>query len=254
MIMRALSLLFVLALAAAPALGEDAFVGNKGFRAGLHQDKTPDSPILKLVPAGATLQVLKREEPASLVRDADGVQGWIDNSYLAAEAPVEPSQGQDQRKRSVELEQQLEQSRAEVAQMELRLNSSGKASEDFKLAQQLKRQNQDLEQQLKQEKLRGGEAQVELTELRKRIGMNSDTESLYKELAGLQAENKLLRISVGEKVEGAAASAAGEMANDPDFELSQFAATAAILLLMGFGGGVYLMDFLNRRRHGGFRV
>jgi hypothetical protein len=27
-----------------------------------------------------------------------------------------------------------------------------------------------------------------------------------------------------------------------------------VLLALGFGAGVYLLDFLNRRRHGGFRV
>ena len=93
---------------------------------------------------------------------------------------------------------------------------------------------------------------MELTELRKRIGMNSDTESLLQELAGLQAENKQLRISVGEKVGAAVASERGIMGRS--FELGQFAATAVVLLLLGLGGGVYLMDYLNRRRHGGFRV
>ena len=249
---RILSCLLIMVLAAAPALGEDAFVGSKGFRAGLHQDKAADSPILKLVPAGATLQVLKREERTSLVRDSDGVQGWIDNSYLAAEAPTASAQGQEQVQRIEALEKQLEQARTEQVQLEARLTGSGKASDDFKLAQQLKRQNQDLEQQLKQEKLRGGEAQVELTELRKRIGMNSDNESLLQELAGLQVENKQLRISVGEKVGAAVASDQRILGHSLD--LGQFAATAAILLLLGLGGGVYLMDYLNRRRHGGFRI
>jgi len=252
MTLRDLTLLFVLTLAATPALGEDAFVGSKGFRVGLHQDKVTDSPILKLVPAGASLQVLKHEERTSLVRDSDGVQGWIDNSYLATDAPSDSAQGQEQLKRIEDLEKQLEQARAEQAQLEARLTGSGKASDDFKLAQQLKRQNQDLEQQLKQEKLRGGEAQVELTELRKRIGMNSDNQSLIQELAGLQAENKQLRISVGEKVGSAVASEQGLMGRTMD--LRQFAATAVVLLLLGLGGGVYLMDYLNRRRHGGFRV
>ncbi len=254
MIIRALSLMWILILATGPALAEDGFVGTKGFRAGLHQDKTPDSPIIKLVPAGAALQILKREEPASQVRDAEGVQGWIDNGYLATEAPATSAQGQDQRQRIEDLEKQFEQSRTEITQLETRLTGSGKASEDFKLAQQLKRQNLDLEQQLRQEKLRGGETQVELTELRKRIGMNSDTESLYKELASLQAENKQLRISVGDKVENAGAAQTGGMAQGVEFEFSQFAASAIILLLLGFGGGIYLMDYLNRRRHGGFRI
>lgn len=254
MMTRTLPLLFALMLAAAPASGEDVFVGAKGFRAGLHQDKAADSPIVKLVPAGATLQVLKREEQVSLVRDSEGVQGWIDNSYLAAEAPAESAQNLDQRKRIEDLERQLEQSRADLAQMEARLNGSGKASEDFKLAQQLKGQNQELEQQLKQEKLRAGEIQVQLTELRKRIGMNSDTESLYKEIAELQAENKKLQIGAGGKVADEAPATPAAAALLADFDLTRFAASAVIVLLLGFGGGVYLMDFLNRRRHGGFRV
>lgn len=233
---------------------EDAFVGSRGFRAGLHQDQASDSPILKLVPAGSALQVLKRAEQSSLVRDGEGVQGWIDNSYLATEPPAESAQGEAQRKRIEELEKQLEQSRAEIVQMETRLTGSGKAGDDFVQMQQLKRQNQDLDQQLKQEKLRAGETQVELTELRKRIGMDSDTEALLAEIASLQAENRNLRINSG-VAEGDTAGAPGREDRAGSTELAQFAAYAiVVLLLLGFGGGVYVMDFLNRRRHGGFRV
>lgn len=246
--------LMILLLAAAPASAEDAFVGSKGFRAGLHQEKSPASPIVKLVPAGAALQVLKREEQVSLVRDSDGVQGWIDNSYLATEPPAESAQGQDQRKRIEDLEQDLAQARTEVTQMEARLNGSGKASEDFRLAQQLRRQNQELDQEVRKEKLRTGELQVELTELRKRIGINSDNESLYNEIAALQAENRKLKVEAGDEVPGVATGATAGLIAAGRSDPGSFAAYAAIVLLLGLGAGVYLMDWLNRRRHGGFRV
>lgn len=246
--------LVVLLLVAAPATAQDVFVGSKGFRAGLHQDKSTASPVVKLVPAGAALQLLKREEPVSLVRDSEGVQGWIDNSYLATEPPAESAQGQDQRKRIEDLEQQLAQARAEVTQMEARLDGSGKASEDFRLAQQLRRQNQELDQEVRKEKLRTGELQVELTELRKRIGVNSDNESLYNEIAALQAENRRLKVEAGETVPGTVTTATAGLIAAGRSDPGSFAAYAAILLLLGLGAGIYLMDWLNRRRHGGFRV
>lgn len=251
---RRLLPLILCACAALPAAAEDAFVGSKGFRAGLHQDRTAASPIVKLVPAGAALQVLKREQQVTLVRDTEGVQGWIDNSFLATEPPVESADGQELRQRIGNLEQQLAQSQAETAQMEARLDGSGKASEDYKLAQQLRRQNQDLEQQIKQEKLRTGDLQVEITELRKRIGVNSDNESLYNEISALQVENRKLRISAGEPTPGdEAAAAASPVRGRFDFGTMAMYAVG-VLLLLGFGLGIYLMDYLNRRRHGGFRV
>lgn len=246
-------LLACLVCVALPTAAEDAFVGSKGFRAGLHQDKSTASPIVKLVPAGAALQVLKREAQVALVRDSEGVQGWIDNSYLAAEPPAESADGQDLRKRIESLEQQLAQAREEATRMEARLDGSGKASEDYKLAQQLRRQNQELEQQVNQEKLRTGELQVEITELRKRIGMNSDNESLYNEIAALQAENRKLRVAAGELAPGDGDAASAGPAHGR-LDLRAIAAYAVIVLLLGLGGGIYLMDYLNRRRHGGFRV
>ncbi len=247
-------LLLILLLVTASASAEDAFVGSKGFRAGLHQDRVPGSPIVKLVPAGAALQVLKREERVSLVRDGEGVQGWIDNSYLATEPPAESAQGQDQRKRIEDLEQQLAQARTELAQMEVRLDGSGKASDDFKLAQQLRQQNQLLEQDIRKEKLRTGELQVELTELRKRIGVNSDNESLYNEISALQAENRRLKVEAGGTASGDGAGAAAGLIAAGRSDPGSFATYAVVLLLLGFGGGAYFMDWLNRRRHGGFRV
>lgn len=253
--MRAPLLLMALAVAAPAAQAEDAFVGSKGFRAGLHQDAAPESPIVKLVPAGAALQILKREQQATLVRDSDGVQGWIDNSYLAAEPPAETAQGADQRKRIEDLEQQLKQSQAEARLLGDRLAGSGKAGDDFRQLQQVKKEKQDLEQQLQQEKLRNGESQVELTELRKRIGMDGDTESLLKEISDLQADNRRLRIASGNGQGAEAESLDGAGPVGSRFELNQFAISAiVVLLLLGFGGGIYVMDYLHRRRHGGFRI
>jgi hypothetical protein len=256
--MTRIAALVLFALLGAAARGEDAFVSTTGFHAGLHQDRGTGSPIVKLVPAGAALQVLKREDKVTMVRDSDGVQGWIDNSFLAAEPPAESADDREQRRRIEDLERQLQQARTELEQMEARLAGSGKASEDFRLAQQLKRENAELERQLRQEKLRAGEVQVELTELRKRIGMSSDNESLYREIAALQAENRKLRIVAGEAAEGGDAAPAGAdggaMAALTEMDPARFAASAAVLLLIGFGGGLYLMDYLNRRRHGGFRV
>jgi SH3 domain protein len=253
--MRAAILLPGLVAAAMTVHAEDAFVGSGGFRAGLHQEQSSDSPIVKLVPAGAVLQVLKREQQATLVRDSDGVQGWIENSYLATEPPAASPQGEAQRKRIEDLERQLEQARAELAQMESRLTGAGKAGDDFRQLQQVKREKQGLEQQLQQEKLRSGEAHVELTELRKRIGMDGDTESLLKEIADLQAENRKLRIDSGAAAGPGGDGDAGVVVTDGRIDLGRLAASAiVILLLVGFVGGIYVMDYLNRRRHGGFRV
>ena len=55
---------------------------------GLHEDKTPESPIVKVVPSGTRLELIKQEDNLSFVSDASGITGWVDNSYISDAMPA----------------------------------------------------------------------------------------------------------------------------------------------------------------------
>jgi uncharacterized protein YgiM (DUF1202 family) len=55
---------------------------------GIHRDRTPDSPIIQVVPTGAPIEVVERNGDFVQVRTADGVTGWVDASYVMDEKPA----------------------------------------------------------------------------------------------------------------------------------------------------------------------
>jgi SH3 domain protein len=246
----ACALLLVCAAAAAQT-PEKVYV-TRDFKAGLHEEKSVDSAITTLVSSGVALEVVKRENPLSFVRTADGVTGWIDNSYLVAAPPTDDAELKQARERADALERRAAELQKQIADLETR-PAGGGGPADSNLYETLRKQNADLEQTLKEERLRAGELQVQVSELRKRIGMNSDNASLYDRIGELETENKQLQVSLAgaAAADGGASNAAGSGVR---MGFRSIAAWLALVLVAGFGGGIYLMDYLNRRRHGGFRV
>lgn len=216
---------------------------TREFKTGLHEERSIDSAITALIAAGTALEIVKREEPLSFVRTPDGATGWIDNSYLVAEAPSAGAELKQERERADALERRV----AELQQQAPAADSA--ASGGGEMADALRKQNAELEQSLKQERLRAGELQVQVSELRKRIGINSDNASLYDRIDELQSENKRLQVALS----GAGAAGGTETGGGAPAARSLLA-WFVLVLIAGFGGGIFLMDWRNRRRHGGFRV
>ena len=251
-----LSALLLCLVLAGPAAAETAYVTGE-INVGLHQDRTLDSPIVKLVPTGTELEIVKKESPLSSVRDADGVTGWVDNSYLASTAPAAGSGGAG----NAVLEQQLAEANQRAEDLEARLAATPApgASESQQL-QALRSQLATADQQLKEERLRSGELQVQAAEARKRAGMDSGNAALYEQIDQLEADKKTLEVQLAAYQQGtplpAAESAGPETAGEGwrKLGLGRLAAYIAIFLLVGFGGGMYFFDYLGRRRHGGFRI
>jgi len=240
----AAALALLLLSAAAPAQSPEKGWVTRDFKAGLHEEKAVDSAITTLVTSGTALEIVKRENPLSFVRTQDGVTGWIDNTYLVATPPTDSAELKQARERADALERR-------VAELEKQPAAGGgpvNAGSDSSLT----KANADLEQALKEERLRAGELQVQVTELRKRIGMNSDNAALYDRIGELEAENKQLQVSLSDgPATGDRTTGSGTAAG---LGMRSIAAWLALVLVAGLGGGIYLMDYLNRRRHGGFRV
>jgi hypothetical protein len=190
------------------------------WQVGLHADKLVTSPILKLVSIGTALEVVKTEDSTSFVRTPDGIEGWVDNSYLV-----------DQPTTAVPA-----------------VSSATDAGVT---------QDTSLEQQLKSERVRTGELQVELAELRKHLGQANDDKSLYEKIDQLAMEKKELEVQLAKILEGTVPEAAGVPPGpDPDsfYNFRNLLISLVVALIAGVIGGLYLMDFIYRRRHGGFRI
>lgn len=74
-------------LAVAGARAETVYVTDKMYIA-LRAGPTKDALSVKTIASGATLEVLERQEKYARVRDAEGVEGWLDALYLVSEPPA----------------------------------------------------------------------------------------------------------------------------------------------------------------------
>ena len=239
-------LVLVLALTVVSAVtGETVYLTNQ-FQVGLHQDKSPDTPIIKTIPSGTALELIKQEKNSAYVRDPQGVSGWIDNSYLVQQPPA----GTDSAKLLAEnndLEKKLEDANHQISQLRSNMATSGGKDQN------------DLQQQLNAERIKTGELQIQLAELKKRLGQNNDTDSLYKQIEALKEKNMTLKIQLaGEQDKDEKAGTGGQQNGDSTGLLQQDWKRSVvyffIYILIGMVLGIYILDYYNRRRHGGFRV
>lgn len=230
------------------------------LRAGLHEEKTLDSPIVKTVPSGTQLELIKREAKLSFVRDTDGATGWIDNSYLKQQSPAN-AQMQPLKDKNAVLEKQLAETTQKLEQINAKLSDQANAGQAATALEALKKQHASLQQQFKSERLKVGELQVQLAELRKRIGQDNSNASLYEQLAQLQRDKKNLQVQLAGALDNDQLSSPVATSNlVPDQQYQNMSGWRdlltylAIAATIGLAAGIYLMDYLNRRRHGGFRV
>ena len=227
-------------------------------KAGLHEQKSLDSPITKLVGSGTELEIIKREDTLSFVREPEGTTGWIDNSYLGSDAGGATGQLKEALDRADVLERRLAEAQQQIADLSAGKGATSvQSGTDSQRNETLKKQSEDA-QQLKEERLKSGELQVQLAELKKRLGVNNDNESLYQRILDLETENKRLELTAagatGTEGSATSPSASSPAASGITLPAGNLATILVFAVLAGLLAGLYLMDFLNRRRHGGFRV
>ncbi|MFT5349967.1 MAG: SH3 domain protein [Planctomycetota bacterium] len=260
--MKAILISCILTLVPASLMAENVYISDQ-LKAGLHEDKSLESPIVKIVVTGTRLEVVKREEQLTFVRDESGSTGWINNMYLMAKAPANASLDILQT-RADNLETRLTESKEKILTLEAELKKQGKVLPEETLAyRELKKAHAELNQTSKAQKLKVGELQIELTELRKRVGQDSGSDSLYQQIKTLEEDKKKLEIRLANtldkyEAEGAEGIDALRGENSLAGRLSPGVRNMTIYLLitlvLGLFAGAYLLDLVNRRRHGGFRI
>ncbi len=234
-----ISILFMFAVV--PAWSETVYIDDK-VQVGLHEEKNVDSPIQKLLPSGTALEIIKRDTPLSQVREPGGNTGWVDNRYLADTAPGRA---------------QLQAAQNKISTLESELNTLKSAgtttrTDNPKDADLLK-ENKGLTELLKSERLKVGELQAQTAELRNKLGKSGNSE-MQAQIDALLQEKIELQKRI-EAMESQPADPEQPVAIDlKAFDWRKMLIFTAIGLLTGLFAGIYLMDWSNRRRHGGFRV
>ena len=67
---------------------ETAYVIDR-LLVGVHEDKSLNSAIIKVLPTGTSLEILTRDGDFAQVRTTDGSIGWIDANYVMSEKPAQ---------------------------------------------------------------------------------------------------------------------------------------------------------------------
>ena len=197
------------------------------IKIGLHQEPSNQSSIIKLVPSGTELNVIERENDLIHVEEPEGVRGWINSKNVQNEKPGKAKMNQ-----------------LEIINRELEEKVKSLKKEKIQSPSQT-----ELEQQLKSERLRVGQLQVELTNIKSKVGSIDPPEKLLADIEQLKNANRQLI----EQIESSGLSTEGNKNNLGADENSSFI-FLLIVFLIGVASGTFILDYVNRRRHGGFRV
>lgn len=213
------------------------------LKIGLHKDRTTDSPIIKLVPSGTALTIIERDNELVLVQEPEGARGWVNGKYLVDKKPG--------RAQLVELESKNAALKKEIELLKSKSSAgitSGKNADKDNASK-------DLEQQLNSERLKVGELQAQLTDLKAHIADAGASDKLLQEIDQLKQEkSQLINQLETPGIELASNADSAGNVNFSSGNWKQISIIILIIFILGMIGGAFVLDYYNRRRHGGFRV
>lgn len=253
---RLLPALLLLACGAAAA-ADTAYVIDK-LLVGIHESRDTDSAIIKVVPTGTRLEVLKRDGDVANVSEPGGASGWVDAAYLSAEPPALVRIAELEKAKAA-LEDQLKhiEQASRGAPTVAGAPVSEAASSEIDA---LTKENTALKGKLSDEKLRAETLQTEVSSLRAQVKSTAvppDTRLVEMERSRDELEQDL-EVARAKLAEYAARDSLDDVGALVPVVLREYTKRLILLVLvlvaLGFGAGVYVIDLLNRRRHGGFRV
>jgi uncharacterized protein YgiM (DUF1202 family) len=252
-----LLVLVLLVVGGSPEAAETAYVIDR-LLVGIHAEKNLDSAIVKVLPTGTELEVLERDGELAYVAEPEGAKGWVDAAYLSDAPPA--------RTRIPELEREKSALERRIAELEQRgaggttTATTATTADAAARIEALTRENTDLKDKLSDEKLRAGTLQSEMAALRARAESAAtppdarivELERTRQQLAGEldDARRKIAEYEARSTLEDTAALVPLVLR---DYATS-IAIILAVIVVVAFSGGAWVVDLLNRRRHGGFRV
>lgn len=228
---------------------EPAFVIDK-LLVGVHKDADLNSAIVKVLPTGTELSVISRKGELAQIKDPEGVTGWVDAAYLMKEPPAATQLAQ--------LKQEKLSLTERLRKLETATKSGKTGAEDLAKVDALTNENTDLKSQLSAQKLKSGELEGQLKTLRKTVG-GAGGGSVAGELQAANLELKTELESAESRMaeleaQLASSSSVGQLTSAARLSSPLTIFVLVVLLVASFAGGAFLVDYLARRRHGGFRI
>lgn len=199
------------------------------LKIGLHESASINSPIIKLITSGTELSVVDRIDDLVQVKDSEGAQGWINKKYVLNNKPGKA--------RINELEKQIELLKSGTLMTEKNNDSA---------------EQKELIQQLNSERLKSGDLQAQLADLKAKIANVDSSDQFASTINSLTKENEQLKAqleSSGMQIETGSDSMRFSLQS-----WKQYLFAILLVLVIGMVAGAFALDYLNRRRHGGFRV
>ena len=220
-------LIWIIWMPSAIVLAEVAYVTDE-VNIGLHKEPTNESPIIKLVPSGTELNIIERENDLIHVEEPEGVRGWINTQNALNNKP----------------------GKTKINELEITNKKLHEKIETLeKKSTELISQG-ELEKKLNSERLKVGELQVELTNIKSRAGNIQTSDKLLTDIEQLKNANKQLI----DQLESAGINRKNSLGSiKPENESSSFS-IFLIIFIFGIVSGLFILDYINRRRHGGFRI
>lgn len=228
---------------------------------GVHQEAEANSTLLTSIPSGSTVNVLDTQGEFSKVKLNNGTEGWVLSSYLLKEKPAVAElddlsakyQQANQSARKSEKEAQLWRDELSNAKNQIKaLKKQMSKGESFAATE-------ELEKDLGKEKAKTTELEAKITGLETSLAELKalSQEDTVAKLDQVQGENHNLHA----RIESALANLEGKTiptpeelaAIRPDFP-AWYAGLLILMIVIGVAGGIGWMDYLNRKKHGGFRL
>lgn len=253
-----------LAVLGAQVRAETVYVIDK-LLVGVHAEKSLDSPIIKALPTGTRLEVLKRDGDLAQIQGPEGVTGWVDAVYLSKEQPaamlLEGLAAQNRK-----LAEDLKTAQARIDELAAAGRASAEVTQQAESGKitDLEQQLDTVRRQLESERVRAGELRSKLATIQDAPPADA------KALADLTQENAALKRELEEaqikairaaetaqtSMQTAADARAGALFLAGRWNISATVVMGVLLgaLLFGLIAGVWFMDARQRRRLGGFRI
>ncbi|MGD2118172.1 MAG: TIGR04211 family SH3 domain-containing protein [Chromatiales bacterium] len=241
-----------------------AYITDK-LVAGLYEEaKVSDKP-LKALPSGTPLEVVTRSNGFVKVRTPDGMDGWVEATYLTDEKPARSLLLDAQAKLSI-LQKQLEQAKGRLE------GEPGVAADDKQLQDKLvqaRGQVSQLDIQLQAARVEVKNAQQQLQQAKENHAAETKhlKQQAQQQLQQIAQQNKQLQQRIDQVAEllqiprPATDDAEHQLEVEvaPAFDWSDWKSNywlwlvPLLALLAGFIGGVALMDYRMRKHFGGVR-
>ncbi len=263
---KIITTLGILLLLSGQALADKRYVTDR-ILLGLHTEADETSTVIKTVPSGTELEVIDSSDGFLQVRLDDGTEGWVNSGFVTKDTP-------STRKYDV-LAHQYEKTTQELDK--LKADYAKKDREIEVRRDQLSNANTTIRELKKKLKAGGSTADPE-TEVKLTAALK-EVEILKAKIAELQAqpkevvsmdEKKLLdqikalkekNAQIQTRIDIAMAHLKGEkIPTEAELESIRprfpgwYWTLLVVVLLLGMVAGYFLMDYLYRRRHGGFRL